>query len=145
MEEIIPNLWISNLQTANDLIQVSSKNIKVIVNCSKNYNTCIVDSTYRVPVSASSGETFHECELLYKYLDSAVNFIHTKLMNKNRVLVCCPTGKQQSATVIAAYMMKYGKIKLNISCNYLYSKKKDVFKPEFIFSNSLEMYQKYLN
>ena len=62
-----------------------------------------------------------------------------------KVLVCCPTGKQQSATVISAYIMKYGKVNLNISTNYLYSKIKDVFKPDFIFKNSLEMYQKYLN
>ena len=85
MEEVLPNLWISNLQKANDLIPISSKNISVIVNCSKSYSTCNVDYNYRVPVSASSGETFHQCELLYKYLDNAVDFIHEKIMNEKSI------------------------------------------------------------
>ena len=62
----------------------------------------------------------------------------------HKVLVCCPTGKQQSAIIIVAYIMKYGQVNLPIATKFITSKCKGVFQPEMIFKNSLEMYQKYL-
>ena len=144
MEEIIPNLWISNLQVANDLINISSKKIQVIINCSTDYATCNVKYNYRIPVSAAIGEYNKQCEILYKYIPECVDYIHEKIMNGMKVLVCCPTGKQQSATIIVAYIMKFGLVNLQLGTRYITSKYKGVFHPEFIFKNSLEMYQKYL-
>jgi hypothetical protein len=144
MEEIIPNLWISNLQIANDLINISNKNIQVIVNCSRDYSTCNVKYNYRVPVVAAAGEYAKQCEILYNYIPQSVDYIHNKIMDGYKVLVCCPTGRQQSATIIVAYIMKYGLVSLQVGNKYITSKYKGVFQPEMIFKNSLEMYQKYL-
>lgn len=144
MEEIIPNLWISNLQVANDLINISSKNIQVIINCSRDYSTCNVKYNYRVPVSAAAGEYSKQCEILYNYIPETVDYIYNKIMNRMKVLVCCPTGKQQSATLVVAYIMKYGQVNIPVATKFITSKCKGVFQPEMIFKNSLEMYQKYL-
>lgn len=144
MEEIIPNLWISNLQMANDLINISSKRIKTIINCSKKSPVCSVKFSYRVPVSIPKQSSVDNFEYLYIHLNDCVDYIHQKMSNENKVLVCCFDAKQLSPAIIVAYLMKYGKVNLPTAKKYVMSKCRGVFSPDMIFKNSLEMYQKYL-
>lgn len=144
MEEILPNLWLSNLQIANDLVSITSKNIDVIVNCSKNYNVCSVKFNYRLPISSTATDISSEFEVMYNHLSNCVDFIYEKINQEQSVLVCCPNAKQVSPTVIVAFIMKYGKVSIPNAIRFVESKYKGVFKPNMIFRNSLEMYQKYL-
>ena len=144
MEEVIPNLWISNLQLANDLITISNKSIDVIVNCSKDYSVCNVKDTYRVPINDLNSEYSKRYELFYNHIHQCVDYIYNKIINGSKVLVCCKSGKQLSPSIVVAYMMKYGQVKLNVATKFIENKCKVVFKPEMFYKNSLEMYQKYL-
>jgi len=108
-------------------------------------NACNVKYNHRVPVSAAAGEYNKQCELLYNYLHDTLDIIHSKINSGEIVLVCCPSGVQQSATVILAYLMKYGKVDYSTASFYITSKCKNVFQPDMNFKNTIEMYQKYLN
>ena len=144
MEEIIPNLWISNLQLANDLITVANKNIDAIVNCSKDYSVCNVKDTYRLPINDLNSNCSEKYEIFYNHIHQCISYIYNKLINGSKVLVCCRSGKQISPAIIVAYIMKYGNVKLDVATKFVESKNKNVFRPEMFYKNSLEMYQKYL-
>ena len=132
--EILPNLWIGNSET---LKHKDRLNIDYIINCSKdlhflgncnNYNTSIKNNLEK-----------YEIIKMYEYLIETSKFINTKLLNNKSVLVTCNTGNQQSATIIASYIIKYGNMNLNNTVKSLRTKHNTVFFPSIDYKNSLEM------
>ena len=144
MQQIIPHLWIGTIQNGNDSVLLNSKKINIIVNCSRDMETHGINNVLRIPVSAAAGEYSTQCEVMYKHIPSIVDNIHRNIMKNKNILVCCPTGQQQSPTVVVSYLMKYGNVDMKLATKYVTSKMRSAFMPEMIFRNSLIMYQKYL-
>ena len=78
---------------------------------------------------------------MYEYLNETSEFINKKLLNNNSVLVVCEDGNQKSASIIAAYLIKYGKISLKNAILGMRTKHKTVFYPSIHYLNSLEMFE----
>lgn len=121
--EIIPDLWLSNSQSSQNLNFFNKKFI--IINCSKDLNFLGKHKTYNKSISQNLEQ--YEILKMYNYLVKTTEFINKNLLNFKPVLIYCSDGKQKAPSIIAAYLMRYGKITYNKSINILKTKKNDIF------------------
>jgi len=134
--EIIPNLWIANSET---LKYKDRLGIDFIVNCQKDLHFLGKYNQYKMEIGKNLEK--YEIVKMYEYLNETSEFINKKLLNNNSVLVVCENGNQKSASIIAAYLMKYGKISLKNAILGMRTKHKTVFYPSIHYLNSLEMFE----
>lgn len=142
--EILPNLWLGNIKIAQTLIFFTDHKIKCVINCSKDipfYN----EKCKNVRVSVHDNLEKKEINRLYDYFDTCSDFIHRHLSDNKPILVHCYAGKQRSASIILAYLMKYAKISLYDGVSLIQSKRFQAFTPGINFLSSLEKYENYLH
>jgi dual specificity MAP kinase phosphatase len=134
MHEIVPNLFLADYESA----RLHTPDNAFIVNCSKDL-PMIRDQGVRISVDDNgSQEAMHT---MLKALPSVVDLIQTHLQLQP-VVVHCQAGRQRSATVIAAYLYKYGGYSLEDAVHYVRDKKRDAFFWNVNFRDSLEWFSK---
>ena len=110
--EIMPGLWIGNHIAASTHNFYIENSISCVINCTKELDFLTNKSeltTVRIPVDDDLSEK--QVELLYLYLWKITKYIHQKLSQYKNILVHCYAGVQRSATIVCAYMMRYGKLR----------------------------------
>jgi len=107
---IIPNLYLGNINCANDIHFLTEHKIDGIINCTENepFHEYFNDKpTFRLNINDSK-----QCDNINKFKDEiseAIIFIDNNLMNGKRIYVHCYWGLMRSATVIAGYLIyKFG-------------------------------------
>lgn len=141
--EILPNLWLGNIKIAQTLSFYSDHNVDCVINCSKDlpfYN----EKCKNIRVSVHDNLKKEEIERLFDYFDTCSDFINIHLKQNSTILVHCYAGKQRSASIILAYLMKYANINLYDGVNLIQSKRFQAFTPGINFISSLEKYEKYI-
>jgi hypothetical protein len=134
--EILPNLWIGN----NQLLKYKDKlNIDYIINCSKDLHFLGKYNQYKMEMKNNLEK--YEIIKMYEYLNETSEFINKKLLENKSVLVLCETANQKSASIIAAYIIKYGKVNLNNTINSIQTKHNSAFYPVIDYKNALEMFE----
>lgn len=127
--EIIPNLYIGNIDSAKNLKFIKNKKIKVIINCSTsipNYFQYTTNIEYfRLAVEDNLLE--YDVDLMTKYLPNYVNIIDKSLSQNKPVLVHCYAGRQRSACLITAYLIYKYKYSIEDAYKYIRSKRKEAF------------------
>ena len=142
--EIIPRLWIGNMNDALNYGLHKNLNVKTVVNCTKDVQFINNELTnIRVPVDDNLDP--QEIENMYKLMNRAVDLIHISLMSGETVLVHCHAGRQRSAAIIAAYLMKYGGINPVDAIRHIRSKRSIAFYPQVNFKNALIKYWNDIN
>jgi protein-tyrosine phosphatase len=137
--EVVPNLWIGN---ANDiLVGDFIRSFDVIINCTKNIPFPAETQCKTIRIFVDDNLDPVELDNLYKYLDKTTQYIHVHLLNGRRVFVHCYAGKQRSASVIVAYMMRYFHMGLEDASTALQSKRGIVFEPLCNFRPILEKFE----
>lgn len=106
---ILPNLYIGNKNSSQDLEFIKNHNIDLIVNCSKNINFIELNNIKKVRIPIDDNRIFKNYEII-KYLD-CLDTIEKFRNKKKSVLIHCHVGSQRSATILLLYIMK----KLNYS------------------------------
>jgi dual specificity phosphatase 12 len=147
--EILTGLWLGSKTDAYDEDFIVKKNITNILNCTKTvsfppfYETMRGLKYYRLPIDDQPDNYKNEREQqqMYSKLNMITDYIHTALSSEQSILVHCYAGKQRSAAVIAAYMMKYGKIGMHISIDYIKAKKPTCFSPMINFEYALQQFE----
>lgn len=160
--EVIPNLFIGTVEASQDNNFIYSKNISVIVNCSKDikdsfslnllkpiesapkevqewlYNNSYYIKYYRIPIDDNGNMT--EINNFYQYVIEIIYKIRDEYNSGKSILVHCLAGNQRSAAFICAFLMLYKNITLEESVNYLLIKKANVFffGKTINFKNALE-------
>ena len=86
-----------------------------------------------------------EIDRLFNYLDKAVDLINENLLLNKVILVHCYAGKQRSASLIAAYLMKYAQMTYLEAINVIKSKRFIAFTPGINFKDALIRYQNFLH
>jgi protein-tyrosine phosphatase len=128
MSLIIPNLYLGDKQSS----QGALNRYDLIVNCTKDIPDSTADSTIRqsngivlrVPIDDDPSES----ATLSMYLPWITEQIHQVWSQGGTVLVHCFAGVSRSATVVAAYLMRYqGFYDLGMTVRYIKSKRPQAF------------------
>lgn len=134
--EILPNLWISSILTIKNNQFYDINNIKCVINCSKEI-PFFSENTLNIRIPVADNLKPAEVDRLYLYMDKATEIIHSHFKKYQGVLVHCYAGKQRSASIITAYLMKYGNMSLEQAIYAIKSKRIGVFTPNNNFKNAL--------
>ena len=157
--EIIPNLFLGDVEASQDDDFISSKKISIIINCSKSLDNKYISSLmkpikdpseikkallsfsivyYRIPVDSNGDNA--EIDIFYKYTMEILYLIVDEYKKGKIILVHSLDGDQSSASFIIAFLMLYKKIRLTASINYISSIKNDLFDfgKVIIFKDALE-------
>lgn len=139
--EILPGLWIGDAEAAENLRFLKNKNITCIINCTDNI-PFVEDSqiVHKIRLSVKDNLERTEITKLYKLLNTTVNQIYSLLPN-HRILIHCKAGRQRSATIIVAYLMKFGNLSKKEAIEILQSKRLTCFRPGVNFEPALDRFQ----
>lgn len=140
--EIIPGLWLGDDKSFCNKKFIERAGIRFIINCSKDLDeNGFGIETIRINVDdRPSVSHMEDNEIMSEALDSTVEYIHKCLMTNKGVLVHCRAGKQRSACVVAAYLMKYGEVDIDKAVYYIRTKRLVAFQPSVNFLPALKKY-----
>ena len=135
--ELVPNLWLGDQES----VKYKEKlNINAVINCSKdlhflgNYQEYIIDIKNNLEK--------YEIIKMYEYMVETVEFIYKNVSKDKNVLVYCENANQKSATICAAFLIKYGKMDKESVIKSIRSKHKSAFYPDINYNMSLDMFSK---
>lgn len=135
--ELVPNLWLGDQES----VKYKEKlNINAVINCSKdlhflgNYQEYIIDIKNNLEK--------YEIIKMYEYMVETVEFIYKNVSKDKNVLVYCENANQKSATICAAFLIKYGKMDKESVIKSIRSKHKSAFYPDINYNMSLDMFAK---
>jgi len=114
MTEIIPNLWVGNLKSRNDLHFLVSRNIMCVINCCKHdiidrYGIISLPLNIKqvhLGIIEHGPEDQRSINSMLVVLESCYSMIDYYLNKGQSVLVHCYAGKQRSPTIIMAYLIR---------------------------------------
>jgi len=141
MTEILPGLWIGDRNDALNTKWLKQNKITAIINCTKStpFPTAYTDLTHILRVPIQDNLESEEINKMQKYL-YPVSLKIAEWLPDHNILVHCYAGRQRSASIILAYLIKYGELTLELAIEYLRSKKIDVCLPKFNFYNSFSLF-----
>jgi protein-tyrosine phosphatase len=137
--EIFTNLWLGDIRDSRNSEFINS--IDVVINCTKNL-PFINNSKKSIRVSVEDNLEKEEIASLYKYLEPITKFIHVQLVNNKKVFVHCYAGKQRSASVVCAYLMKFMDLSYKEATELIKSKRYHIFTPLPNFDAALRIWEK---
>lgn len=143
INEILPNLFISDSITHTCNNFYGKFNIKLIINCSKDLpdidNTLLNENKIeylRIPINEESSTENHN--ILNVKINETCDKIHNNIKNLSGVLIYCYSANQISPTIVAAYILKYcGITDINLAIYYIRTKRPKCFLPRITFFNVL--------
>tara|TARA_B100001094_G_scaffold294892_1_gene315838 strand:+ start:141 stop:578 length:438 start_codon:yes stop_codon:yes gene_type:complete len=136
--EILNGLWLGNiLDTKNPEFM---KNIDVVINASTDI-PFTSDKSKNIRIKVKDNLEKEEISKMYNYLDNISKYIYDCLMENKIIFVHCYAGKQRSATIICAYLMKYLNLSYKESSDLMKTKRIVVFTPLPNFDSALRLYE----
>ena len=138
--EIVPNIWLGDIDGEK---YKSNIGIKYVVNCSKDLSFLNNYDEYKGIVKNSLDK--YEILKFYEYICETTKFIYKNMVKDEPTLIFCENGNQKSASVIAAFLIKYGNHSKETAIKSIRSKYKSAFYPDINYIYSLEMFEKKSN
>ena len=139
--EIVPNIWLGDIEGEKYKTNI---NAKYIVNCLKDLKFLNNYDNYKEGVIKDSLEKY-EIIKLYEYLCETTKFMYNNMFKDEPTLIFCENGNQKSATVIAAFLIKYGNHTKESAIKSIRTKYKSAFYPDINYIYSLEMFEQNIN
>ena len=144
VKEIIPGLWLGDKNISLNTKFYKDNQIDIVINCSKTLDFINLDIE-KVRLKVHDNLKDEEIINMYNNYDYITEYIYNNLRLFKNILVHCYAGKQRSASVIIAYLLRYSKMDLNKCIELLKYKKEDVFTPSINFIEALKLYSKDIN
>jgi protein-tyrosine phosphatase len=139
--KIITNLYIGNHESPTDKEFLKNNNIKLIINCTKNFKYNLEDTINIVRLDITDFNSPENNIIVALKINDILEIINIYINSNEGVLVHCHMGQQRSAMVVACYLMKYFKMPLENAINHIKSNRKFVFLPEATFIDFLKYYE----
>ena len=133
MHEILPGLWLGNLEDARSF----SMTMDVVVNCTVDLPFFGGYQRMRVPVD----DNLSENETLAPHLNRVVEIVLGYVERRKRVLVHCFAGIQRSAAVVAAIVMRDRGLDVQGAVEFVRARRPDAFSGGVNFMPSLRIYE----
>lgn len=131
--EILPNLYLGDLESLKYKAQLG---IESQINCGRDLMYIGTHTEY-VPTIQKNLEQY-ELVKMFEYLTESIGFINKMILKDKPILVYCNTN-QKAATVICAYLIKYGRVDTETAVKMIRSKNKTSFYPNIDYYKSLKM------
>lgn len=139
MTHILDGLYIGSESNAKNLDELSSEQIRRIVNVtshvplyhSKDFQYC------HLPANDSQDEK------LFKYFDQAYSFIHDAIQKNEKILVHCVAGISRSPAIVIGFLMRYAKMNMNEAYDFV-KRKRSIVSPNLNFMGQLLEYEEKL-
>lgn len=141
--EMLPGLYIGGWPAAANACRQKILGPKVYVVNLANGKPMVSRQGVMVRVNDDLKED--SMRILEQALDPVVEGIRSAMERGLPVIVHCHAGRQRSAAVIAAYIMKYEGLNLDATVKYMKARKPDVFRPKINFFPVLQKFQGALN
>ena len=136
--EIIPNLWYGSIDACTNYGFLSNYHIKKLIIA----NRRIKIDNHELPIETINiRNSYYDSQILLESLDNFTESIHNHISNNEGVLIICDTGIQCSPTIIAGYLMKYGKMKWEIAKKAIKMKEKTAFEEQATFQDIMKIYE----
>jgi hypothetical protein len=142
-DEILPGLWLGNLEASQDRNFLKNHNITVIINCTKDLPFLPLSGVYlyRVPVDDNLQPA--EIKSMTGWLERIIPILRYHLAHGRHILVHCYAGMQRSAIVVLCYLFQYGDNRHrelhgnSLACyKHMRQRRPIVFQPSMNFRNS---------
>ena len=133
-------LFLGDIISALDENILDKNDIKVIINCSNDLPFIVSGNKYEIYRCGIDDISLNINKQIKKYkeiINTYLTLINASLKEKKNVLIHCRNGMQRSATMIAAYLIKYLSFEKQNAIEYLKNKRWICFKPYAIFDSLL--------
>jgi hypothetical protein len=139
---IIPNLYLGNINYANNLNFLKEKNIGAILNCTENepFNEYFEDK-YKHRLSINDSRSFDNINKFKNEIVECINFIEECLDKNIPVYVHCYWGLMRSSTVVTAYLIKKYRIPYRDAINIIKEQRPLAISSLYNFNEILEYVQ----
>ena len=139
-DEIVPDLWLGNINASQDQQFLKDKGINVVFNCTKTIPFVQwVPRKYRLPVDDNLQEEeirnmeLWSFETVYKLIQELKN---------GPVLVHCHAGVQRSAAVVAMYLIAIMGFKTEDAIKYIKERRPIAFTHNANFLRAIQAFEK---
>jgi protein tyrosine/serine phosphatase len=130
---IMPNIYLGNLNISQDYNFIKEKNIKLIINCSRNIPFIKNWECEKIRIPIDDNRIFKNKEILeHLYV---LEKIREYRKNKQNILIHCRAGSQRSANIILLYLTKVLQIDIDTSYNLIKQKRPICFTPSNSFNH----------
>ena len=130
--EIVPKLWLGDMASLKVV-----NTINCVINCHKDLHFLDNHKSYNNGIKNNLEK--YEIIKMYEYMNESSDYIYKNLINDKELLVFCENGNQKSATIICAFLMKYGKMSKIGAINSIRTKHKTAFYPDISYDMSLDL------
>lgn len=127
--KITDKIYLGNIQSANDKSFFKEKNIKAVLNCTRDIPNHFAHKNIeymRIPVDDSLKQK--DFDYMYQFMPCIVEFIHKHtILQKNNILVHCYAGRQRSAISVAAFLVSHLNMTPHDACKMILEKRPEAF------------------
>lgn len=139
INEIIPGVFIGNARASQNPLVIQQNKINMVINCTKDI-PFLEWIPYKVRLAINDDRNPKEIQAFQQDIDKVVDYIYHHISNGNAVLVHCRAGIQRSASVVAAFLMKYCHMDIQKSIEFIQSKRRQAFFGGINFYSALIYY-----
>jgi dual specificity phosphatase 12 len=141
--EILPGLWLGNINAATDTAWLSEKGIQCVFNCTKELPfTPSIPRQYRVPVDDNLQPS--EIRNLELWSFEIVQKMSLEYRTGQPMLIHCAAGRQRSAACVAMFLIAQRNINPLAAIQYIRSKRPEAFFPSANFMPAIEGFYRVL-
>lgn len=124
---IIPNIYLGNYNSSQDLDFLKKNKIKLIINCSRHIPFLQEYDCDKIRIPIDDNRIFKNNDIL-KY-NNVIDKIQAYKERNENVLVHCRLGSQRSANIVLQYLIKYGNLNINFATEIIKNKRPICFFP----------------
>ncbi len=125
MNEVYPGLWIGDIYSSTNKEFLIKYEITFIINCTCTMPFSDLEGLKKVRIPVLDDLKSDQIYKMYTLLDKATKLIY-KILPKRNILVHCHAGRQRSAAVITAFLMRYAHLRKNDAIRLLKTKRKNI-------------------
>ena len=139
------HLYIGDVRESKNKTFFDEKEISMVVNCTPNITNSFPETCdyFRIPVNDDMHEDSYR--LMFETFPEVTEKIHGALEKGQNVLVHCQMGIQRSASVVAAYLLRYYGGTYSETIAYIKKYRREAFFGNVNFWKSLQLYEFYLS